>query len=248
MKIAWNRVILTVIILGMIIWLTVALFSGRQKEFICNGVNIVMENDGKLVTCDDVRDIIKESRILGIGKPVYGSDLKKLEELLSSKSYLTNVRIKNTSNGVVNVIFRQRVPAVILSDCNGDLFYLDSEAYLFPMSKKKAYDVPLVAVKLQITKKGKMAKDSLFAYRLLDFIGFVSKNSFWNKRVRQLEIDKNENMVFTDCSDSICIRFGEMTKYEEKMNSLQTFYTKIKPQEKYKIIDLRFNKRIVAVK
>lgn len=254
-KIAWHRVIICLGVIGLAVYLTVNLFSANKEEVICKGIDVKIKNkkDAKLITSEDVADIITSSRITATGKALNDSVVKKVKTLLDTKSYIKDAVVYRTGDSVLHVELEQRIPVVRIVTNTGSC-YLDDEGYAFPPSLRYSYNVPLVTGNVPLPHalpyKGPLLKKSDFVQDILMFANFLSKNSFWNAQIQQINVDNDKNIEFVTCTDDILIRLGQFNNFEEKLENLYAFYKKVIPNDgsKYEILDLRFNKQIVAVK
>jgi cell division protein FtsQ len=250
-RIAWHRIIFSIGIAGSIVYLFIAfLFRNEEKEIICKTIAVKIKNKAisKLVTTDDIEYIINHSEKAGIGKPLNDNAIKELRKQFKDKSLVKNVLLYYTGDSTLYVELEQRVPVIRIITEEGSC-YLDEAGYAFPPSLRYAYNVPLVTGAIQLPAKGTMLKDSVFVNKLLEFVNYISENSFWNAQIQQINIDVEKNVEFVVCSDNHLIRFGQLEGYEEKLDNLLVFYKKVNPYrtDSYKILDLRFNKQIVAI-
>jgi len=249
MKIAWHRVIITLGIMGLAIYIIVNLFKPVEDNVICKGIDVNLMNECKLVTVEDIKDIITASGITGVGKPLDDSATKKVRELLNTKSYIKNVTAYQTSDKILHIELEQRMPVVRIVTNTGSC-YLDNEGYAFPPSLRYSYDVPLITGNMPLPRKlpynGPLMCE--FVQNLLDFSNFIKQNPFWNAQIQQVEIDNSGDVVFVVCSDNNLVRLGQLDNFETKMKNLYTFYKKVVPYRgAYKVLDLRFDKQIVAL-
>jgi cell division protein FtsQ len=254
-KIAWRNVFLSFAVLTVIVCLLVYIFDSDGGDPVCKGIDVKIKNAevAKLVAPEDLKKIIEQSKITGKGKPLNDGIAKKTLKFLESKGSLKEVIVYWTGDSILHVEVEQRLPVLRIMTATGSC-YLDKEGIVFPASPKYAYDVPLVTGKIQLPNEGKALRDTLFARNLLEFVDFISDNPFWNAQIQQIDIDRNKNVEFVVCSDNHLIRFGQLNGYKNKLENLLTFYKKVNPYYKekgnslYTVLDLRFNKQIVAVK
>jgi cell division protein FtsQ len=253
-KIAWKRIILSLMVLGVVVGLFIYVFS-TNGDPVCKEIDIKIKNSeiARLITSGDFRKMIEQSKIAGKGKSLNDDVLKKIFKLIKSKGSVKSVLVYQTGDSILHVDIEQRIPVMRILTSSGSC-YLDNEGIAFPVSTRYAYDVPVITGKMQLPVEGKMLKDSVFANNLLIFVDFISKDPFWNAQIQQINIDENKNMEFVICSDNHLIRFGQIREHEKKLDNLLTFYRKVNPYYKeknsvpYTILDLRFDKQIVAIK
>jgi cell division protein FtsQ len=254
-KIAWKRIVLIFTLLGIIVSLIIYLCN-IEGDPVCKGIEITIRNPevAKLITAGDYKKMIEQSKIAGKGKPLNNAVMLKTLKLVESKSSVKNALVYQTGDSILRVELEQRIPVLRILTSSGSC-YLDNEGISFPVSERYTYDVPLVTGKIRLPSEGKMLRDTLFARNLLAFAGFISGDPFWNAQIQQIDVvDENNNVEFTVCSDNHLIRFGQLFGYEKKLDNLLTFYRKVNPYYRaennapYTVLDMRFNKQIVAVK
>jgi cell division protein FtsQ len=254
-KISWRRVILSFVMFGLIVCLFVYILSSGRETPVCKGIDIQIKNAdvAKLVTPGDFRKMIEQSKIAGKGKPLNDDVVKKALKLVESKGSVKHAVAYQAGDSILHVELEQRMPVVRILTALGS-YYLDDEGIAFPVSTRYTYDVPLVTGKMPLPGEGRMLKDSVFSRHLLEFVDYISKDLFWNAQIQQIDIGQDKNVEFVVCSDNHLIRFGQLNGYKDKLDNLLAFYKKVNPYYKerdnslYTVLDLRFNKQIVAVK
>jgi cell division protein FtsQ len=253
-KIAWTRIILSLAALGVTVCLFVYIFS-TNGDPLCKDIKVKIRypEEAKLITSGDFLKLIEQGKTAGIGKPLNNEVIRKTLKLVESRGSVKNAVVYQTGDSILHVELEQRIPVVRILSSSGSC-YLDGEGVAFPVSARYSYDLPLVTGKIHLPAEGKMLKDSVLSRNLLAFVDFISKDPFWNAQIQQIDVDENGNVEFAVCSDNHRIRFGQFHGYEEKLDRLLTYYRNVNPyyREKdnvpYTVLDLRFNRQIVAVK
>jgi cell division protein FtsQ len=253
-KIAWKRIILIFATLGIIVCLFLYMCSTKGDP-VCKGIDVKIKNleVAKLLIANDVRKMIERNKVVGKGKPLNDAVIAKTLKLVQSNSSVKNVLVYQTGDSILHVELEQRIPVVRIMTTLGSR-YLDETGVAFPVSERYTYDVPLATGKIRLPAEGKTLRDTVFARNLLAFVDYVTNNSFWNAQIQQIDVDEDKNVEFVICSDNHLIRFGQLHGYEKKLDNLLTFYKRVNPYYRgvndapYTILDLRFDKQIVAVK
>ena len=92
-----------------------------------------------------------------------------------------------------------------------------------------------------------MAKEEI-----ADFVVWLNDNSFWQPRIRSIEIREGKQVVLRQAEDEPLILLGRMTDYEQKLYKVRTFTEELKAQgvpiPTYKELDARFDGQIVGRK
>jgi hypothetical protein len=197
--------------------------------------------------------MIERSKIVGKGRPLNDEVSVKTMELIRSQSFVKNVLVYQTGDSILHVELEQRMPVARILTSSGSC-YLDNAGIAFPVSARYSYDVPLVTGKIRLPVEGKAFGGSGFARNLLSFAEYVANHSFWSVQIQQIDIVDNNNVELAVCSDNHLIRFGQLHGYEKKLDNLLTFYKEVNPYYRgandapYTILDLRFDRQIVAIK
>jgi cell division protein FtsQ len=254
-KIAWKRIIFSIMMLAITVYMCIYIF-GSEDAIVCKNVSITIRNSNvaKLITAADIKRTIEQSRITGKGKPLSEDAIKKIYKLVRSKGSVKNVSVYKTGkDSLLYVEVDQRIPIARILTAVGSC-YIDDEGIVFPVSKRYAYDVPLITGNIRIPPEGAKLRDSVFARTMLSFVEYIYNDPFWNAQIQQIDVDENRNVEFVICSDNHLIRFGQLAGFEKKMDNLFTFYKKVNPfyrtkdDAPYTILDLRFNRQIIAIK
>ena len=258
-KLAWRRIIMSAVALGLLIYVAVSLYYTSQKneEVTCNKIEVIITDKDKLgfVTEGDVLSILKSSGIAIIGQPVQSVKLAEIEKLLDTKSYIKDAEVYTTIDGVLNVKLKQRTPVVRVHTPSG-AFYMDNEGFVFPLSKTYSYYVPVVTgsfvLPFKLPYKGELPDKSTAQTlrRLLGFVEYLNNDSFWNAQIEQINILPNADTELITRVGNHVVRLGQLVEFEKKLKRLFTFYQKVSPVEgwdKYPVIDLRFNNQVVGI-
>jgi cell division protein FtsQ len=253
-KIAWKRIILILAMLGVIICLFIYIF-GTTGDPTCKGIDVKIKNldAAKLITAQDIGAMLERSKVVGKGKSLSEEVIAQTLRLVKSLSSVKNVLVYQTGDSILHVELEQKIPIMRILTTSGSC-YLDKAGMAFPTSSRYSYDVPLVTGKIRLPGEGKVLSDSVFARKLLAFTDFIANNSFWNAQIQQIDVDENKNIEFVVCSDNHLIRFGQLHEYKKKLDNLLAFYKEVNPYYRsakevpYTILDMRFDKQIVAIK
>ena len=257
MKKRW-RIIILLGVIALLVYLVIAInfTSSEEDDMLCSGINIQITNKNELslVTDNDVLSIIKSSNEQVIGTPIKNINIQAIQELLASKTYIKTVNVFTTIDGLLNVKLSQRIPFVRVHTARG-AFYMDNEGFVFPLSNLYTHYVPVVTgdmpLPFNLPYKGELPDNekSSILRGLLGFVGYLSKNSFWNAEIEQIHILPNTDVELIPRTGNHIIRLGNFYGHEYKLDKLFTFYKKVLPVEgwnKYTILDLRFGNQIVA--
>lgn len=258
-RVSWRKVLLTFGVSGLMGYIIYAFVSGSDtdEQMTCKdiAVKILNINDAGFVTAADVRSIVEESKMTGKGKRLNDSIAVEVRKMLETKSYLKNVKVYPSGDGVLHISLEQRIPVVRLITPSGSS-YLDSEGYAFPTSANYVHDIPLATGNLplpyKLPYKGPLPDNgSAFVRRLLAFAEYVSEDEFWNAQIQQINADGEGNVELVMCVGDEIVKMGQLDGYVYKLDKLSTFYDKVYPhleRNKYKTFDLRFGDQVVTTR
>lgn len=167
-------------------------------------------------------------------------DLNLLESSLQEHKMIEDVEVFTTPKGKLKVSITQRVPVARLA-ANGKTFYLDREGKDMPLSPNHSARVPLIT-----GVSSSKAKQEVF-----DFLKIINTDDFYKKQIIGIHRKLNGDYLLSTRIGRHKVLFGKMNKVENKLNKLQAFYKKEWETEtinKYKIINLKYNKQVVCSK
>ena len=122
------------------------LTSKEMSRVVCNkiDVRILDKNDNRFVS---EAEIVSELKMLGITpgeSKIKHINQFETEKYLNGKNAVKRTDVSVNINGVVRVDVTQRRPILRLETDNGG-FYMDDEAYIFPLVSTFCSNVPVVS-------------------------------------------------------------------------------------------------------
>ncbi len=178
----------------------------------------------------------------------------KLSEInigaIESKSYenlwVSQAKVYVDNKRVIHINVKQRIPAARIFFDNGQSFYLDTSLNLLPLSDMFTYYTTIV------TNVPTLSNDSLdkkLKKDILKLVRFIDKDTFWSAQIAQVIVLDNMNFQLVPVLGKQKILFGTIDHLEDKFNNLFSFYKNVLNKigwDKYRSIDLRFEKQIVT--
>jgi cell division protein FtsQ len=237
------------IILVVALVVTLAFSWAETSSAECR--EIVVKYDGNQsvqLSSQDIIRIVKAADNKLIGKKLSEINSEEIEQELESHSailkadaYKLVVRDSSSYKGVLAVKVRHRTPImrVMTSDAN---YYLDAEGVKFPTSTR--YSANVVIVTGNVNEE--LARNSL-----LPMILYVAQNDFWQAQIKQIHVDRNEEIILTPLVGNQLIEFGTAGNYREKLRNLMAFYQQVMTNSnwnKYERINLKYSNQIIAKK
>jgi cell division protein FtsQ len=259
MKKPLRKILFFIGITVFVIYIIIMLFltSSTGDKILCAKINVEITNIDKLklISPDDIISIIKTNQIPTVGIPINDINITAIKELLEKKTYIENVKIYTTIDGLLNVKLSQREPIVRIHVPSGEGFYMNYDGFVFPLSRIYTHYVPVVTINcplpFNLPYKGNLPdkRESKILRELLEFIEFLKKEDFWNSEIVQINILPNQEVELIPRTGDYVILLGNLYNYKYKLKKLLVFYERVLLVDgwnKYSLIDLRFSKLIVA--
>lgn len=223
----------------------------RNNKLRCKNPEIVIAGfkNEMFISEADVQAIIEDE----LGQKIKGCsieemDLRKLESRLQKDSWIHKAQLYVDNRQVLHIDVSERLPVARIFTVANRSFYIDSEAVALPLSSYEVADVPVFT---HVPDKGKMVTpvDSLFWRQLSSVGSYVLRDSFLLLQVGQVHITPERELELYPVIGNHIVKFGSPENYQEKFVRLSKFYKQVLAKaglNKYSMLDLRFNKQIVA--
>src|SRR5574344_1984463 len=250
----WRKVLMTLIYLCLTaalvayFWSAQWLASQNIAKERCRAIHVTLLDSSlnKFVSKNEVVDIINSYNGTVIGKQNGKINLGNLENLLNMKSAVKESQVSLTRDGVLNIQIKQRKPIIRIETENGG-FYIDEDAFVFPLIEKYTSYIPISITPEKQTLK---QMDSTNCIRKLLKLGkFLQENPFWNAQIEQIYFQQNGNVAMYTRVGKQRIVFGELEDIPQKFKKLYAFYKYVIPNtgwDKYSTVSLKFKKQIVC--
>jgi cell division protein FtsQ len=221
----------------------IGLFSfahNRNLKRKIKNVAIIFENgDNLFVTRKTVNKLLTQN--LKSPKKVSKDklNLKVLEKGILKNQMIENVDVYVDVGGSLKVLVKQRNPVLRINSLSGN-YYLDDKGKKMPLSVNYSARVPLV--------DGVNDNDEL---KLLHrFYKNVLTDEFMKKQIVAISLNQDEFILKTRIGNHL-IEFGKLQNVKNKISKLKVFYQKViadNTYEKYKKINIKYNKQVVCTK
>ncbi|WP_300725612.1 cell division protein FtsQ [uncultured Bacteroides sp.] len=218
-------------------------FNNKPAEQVCKGMELTVKDsvDYGFITQDEVRSILKGSKILPIGKRLGDINVRQLENVLSKHPFIGNAECYLTSGGKIAINIYQRIPVIRIMSDNGDDYYLDNNGVIMKAPGKAVH----VAVATGNFDR-KFAQTELFPLGK-----FLQDDKFWNAQIEQVHVTSTKELELIPRVGNHILFLGKPGDYNEKFTKLQTFYKEALNQvgwNKYERISVEFNNQIICTK
>lgn len=237
------------IFLVVILVVSLAFSWAETSSVECSEVVVKYDGDQTVqLSSQEIIRIVKAADKNLIGKKLKEINSEEIEKevetqsaILKADAYKLVVRDSIGYRGVLAVKVRHRTPImrVMSSDAS---YYLDAEGARFPTSTR--YSANVVIVTGNVNEE--LARNSL-----LPMVRYVVGNDFWQAQIKQIHVDRNEELILTPLVGNQLIEFGTALNYREKLRNLMAFYEEVLTNSnwnKYERINLKYNNQIIAKK
>lgn len=225
-------------------------FSYKETSNVeCKGIEIVSHKKQKVyISNREILNLVRNADKDLIGKKLNDinaetieAEVKKHNTILKASVYKMVVKDSIRYKGVlgVKVKYREPVMRVITSDAS---YYMDSEGVRFPTSINYSANVMLVT--------GNVSEE-LARKSLLPMVGHLAEDDFWKAQIKQIHVDRNDELLLTPLVGNQVIEFGTADNYTAKLRNLLAFYQEVvsdKNWDKYDRISLKYKNQIIAKK
>ena len=247
--------VLSTILLGCIV---AAYISGVQsrKPLVCKGIRIEVLDSAQncFVTTSDVRKYLDKSYGKLIGLPLDSIDLVKVEKIVDSRSAVRKTEAYVTRDSMLNITVTQRKPVVRFQKKDGG-FYADAEGYIFPLQSNYASHVQIIDGEIPLAAnsgyKGDIENPEEKAWfkSVMNVVNFIEGSKTWKGKIVQISVDRKGELILVPREGNEKFLFGQPNSLVEKFSKMEKYYTTIVPgkgENKYKTVDVRFDRQIVC--
>ncbi len=245
--------------IGIALYMIVALsFSGSKAyEQNCTKVKVFVldSNQNMFISSKDIDKILAKNEINVLGYPVKKINTLKLEKLIETHPSIEQANVYSSVKGKINVLINQRKPLLRIMADNGDGYYIDTQGLIMPLSTNYTTRVPIVTGNIkkyyQKYKNQQLAKpesDTLL-HKLFLLGKELKEDKYWSAMCDQIYITRDLNIKMIPKIGASEIILGKNQDFKKDLKILTTFYTEVLPVvgwEKYKSINLQFNRQIVC--
>jgi cell division protein FtsQ len=238
--------ILSVVLLGTLVGITMAFTSRVVKNVKCETIDV--RYDGYQTLSLSREEIVNSVNDSILKKNIRDIDGEKIEKEIEKISAVKNAEVtKNVVakemgfEGILSVVvtFREPVLRIMSGDEN---YFLDKERVRIPVSTKYTANVPVATGKIDPEFAGN---------QLLDLVTFLEKDDFLKAQVKQIHVTDNGELILIPLVGNHQIEFGTPVRYQEKLRNLKAFYEQVIAQNNwntYQKISVKYTNQIIGTK
>ena len=244
--------------IGIAIYFMVAIGFSRgeayQQRCTSVKVEILDSNENMFISAEDINDILDKNELNVMGYPIKKINSLIIEKEIEKNPSIQTAHVYGNVKGSINVRIKQRKPIIrIMSDKSS--YYIDIYGKLMPLSNN--YTARVIPVTGYINRSYKDYKNSNLQSEKSDSLlrqiyllaECIRVDKYWSVMCDQIRVDKNLDLNLIPKIGAKSILLSNKSEYYNDLKTLTTFYKEVLPVvgwEKYKSINLQYNKQIVC--
>ena len=253
------RLILLVMLAVLVtVFVAVSGASSRQRHATtCKGLNVVIADSASLsfVNASDIKGYM-ESYGPFLGQRLDSVNLRRIEEILGSKSAILGSEAYMTDDGMLNIRITQREPVVRFQK-GGTGFYADERGFIFPLQENYTSLVPVVDGAVPIysdaSLKGEPAtpRERKWLADVTSLLAYISRDKVWSELVAQLTVEEGGDIVIIPREGAERFVFGSPDGFDAKFDRIRNYYQAVKPLHEgdyYTRVNVKFDNQIICRK
>lgn len=237
---------------GSMVFLLIA--AGQKKKMLrCSDMNILLNGaeEDYFLTLEDIRKmVVPQAPHQAIGKLVESFPLRKIEAAIKRNIWVKDAELYFDDEQVLQVRVTERVPLMRVFNQYGDSFFVDSSLQALPVDTRIVVKLP-VFTGFSGAMHSWSVSDSLRMREMRTMAQYLVQDSFWNTQIAQVELSAEGQYQMVPTVGNHLIVFGDGSQVAEKFHKLMVFYKRVLAtagMEKYKVLNLSYDKQIVATK
>lgn len=244
----WITIWSLLIIMASLYWFYAI---NQNKNNINHGYSIKIKEEkiGNFITKDIVEKVLKPF-IDSATKSKKPFNIHNIETAINKIPQVENAKIYVGINGKLNVEIQERRALCRVINKYGVSFYLDEKAVKFPLSNIFTTRVPIIIGNIE-SNMSESIIDSALLQSVVNVLTITKKMKFWNTCIDQIYVNENKELEIVSNIGQQRIVIGNDKDVESKLNNVFAFYKQGLNNlgwDKYKKIDVRFNKQIICSK
>jgi len=258
-QITWSQIKYPLFAGLTLVYLVIALgFTNRKAaEHRCNHIQIHVLDSAQnmFVEPQDIQQIIKSNKFDILGYPFKSINEYSIELAIKKHPSIDYAQVKSTAKGYLLIDVTQRQPVVRVLNNDGSGYYIDSKGKLMPLSNNYTTRVPVLTGNF-VKSFSKYRKQNLTTEKsdsllrnVFELALALKESPYWLAMTDQLYVDEKGRLCIIPKIGADEIILGQNRNFAKELELLTTFYTEVLPVvgwEKYKTIDIRFNRQIVC--
>ena len=233
------------LMLAMLTYLVFAFvkFNKKKHDPVCTNVSIAVADSDKanFVTVDDIRQILKDTKLNPVGKSMSNIHLGKIKKAVDSHQFVLNSLCYTTPKGDLVITVNQKLPVMRVMPNVGEGYYID-------VNGNKILHIHYPADVVVVTGNVDYRK-----YKpVLSTLGrIIHQDEFWNDMIEQINFTSSGKIELTPRVGNHVVALGRPQDLGTKLAHLKLFYEKVLNTvgwNKYSRISLEYSNQAVCTK
>lgn len=236
----------------------------KQSNETCRTLKVKIEyqNAETLINESYIVKLITREGIRIKGQPLKHIPIAEIQQLLTKNPYIKKSSVRIDVDCIVNVFVEQRIPLVKVMPAEGVPFYLDTEGAIMPLSPGFPVRVMVASGLIRTrtsVKKEYSAGTHPEPFKMLTpdlqkvyvAASALNKQDFTRALAEQLYINTQGELELIPKIGEQIILLGDTTRLTEKIENLNTFYTRGMDAEgwsNYRSISLKYRNQVICTK
>lgn len=260
MRPKYKKLILLMLDVILLVYVFVAMISFNkpdESKNVCTEVNIVIadQNANGFLTANEVKKLMKDSRMYPLNFRMTGIQPRLIEDLLCKSPFVKTAECYKTKDNKVFVSITQRLPVIRIKSERGDDYYLDDKGGIMPNT---SYTSDLIIATGNI-------RQSFARNYIAPMANIIMANDLWKNLIEQINVlpDGGIEIVPRIGDHVVFLGYMPQTRYASKrkekieafvntkLTRLEKFYKYGLSQvgwNKYPYISLEFDNQIICKK
>jgi len=215
----------------------IVLSNNKQKDALCNGVKITINQDSLgVLTEADVQTYFVQHVAQTTGKPIEGMDLAKIESQISQMPLVSSADCYIDNKGFLAVEVTEMIPVMHIFGGNHD-YCVDVEARQIPTPTKLRKGVAIV--------EGANVSLQFATTELYDLILYIQQNG-WSREFTEFRVGAGNKVSMRSNLYGYWVVFGTPGEYVRKFDKLSRFRSSLPTHTQYKEINLDYYGQVIC--
>jgi cell division protein FtsQ len=247
----WMLALLLVLLVALAIFWTSISKTAKNRLVETLEINILPEGKALFLNNNNLTDSIQAVIGNPTGRSASDINIQKLEARLNKIPAVKKAEVYIALDGVFKVKVEERTPIVLVSNTQGQEFYLDTQGVMIPNTSAKFCDVLVANGNIRnVMAAGKIIAGET-ARNLLSVAKFIAADSLWNMQFQQLYVDNYNDVILIPRIGKHSIVVGNGLNLPEKFGNLRLFYDqglKSTGWDRYKTVDISNLNQVVGTR
>ncbi|MCQ2178245.1 MAG: hypothetical protein MJY42_05115 [Bacteroidales bacterium] len=225
-----------------------------RSGFTCEGLDVRIDGDCRLVGSGDVSERINAEYGHFIGMPADSVDAAAIERIVDNQPAVLKSEVWKTRDGVLHVKIAQRNPVLLLQKEDIGM-YVDDRGYIFPLQSAYSATVPVVdgciPVRFDGSYRGKAGsvEEQEWIGNVIELVTFIGASPIWSDNILRISALRNGELVLVPAEGREKFLFGRPERIADKFDRIGKYYTHIVPSREegyYGSVSVKYDGQIIC--